>query len=125
MVIISHKGLSLQYLHSEEIGMGVIVQEYSGLRIIILSLNRGVAERLCYQEEHTPTHRQSQTHLEFRRRARHFFTVPMGLFSYPILVSFGGNLESPFHFALLVAEAKETCYLSCPGEGLIEGHDFI
>lgn len=125
MMTISHKGLTLQYLHSEEIGMDVIVQEYSGLGIIILLLNRGMAERFCYQEEHTLTHRQSQTHLEFRRWARHFFTVPKGLLSYPILVSLGGNLESSFHFALLIVEAKEICYLSCPGEGLIEGHDFI
>lgn len=45
MVTISHKGLSLQYLHSEEIGMDVIVQKYSGLRIIMLSLNRGAGRK--------------------------------------------------------------------------------
>ena len=81
------------------------------------SIWRGIVERVCQQQEHYRTHRQPQTHLGFRHQARPFFTVPVGLVSYPTLVSFGGNLESPFHVALLVTEARAACHLSCPGRG--------
>lgn len=48
---ISHKGLSLQHLHSGEIGMNIIVQEYSGLRKNYILISKPYSICRVWQKE--------------------------------------------------------------------------
>lgn len=92
--------------HNGEMGMMSSVERLEWISQYDLiskpySVCRGLAGRVCYQKEQNLPHSPSQTHLELERWARHFCTVPIELYSYPITVSLGGNQQSRFHFVHL------------------------
>lgn len=130
-MLISHKDLSLQCFHSGDIGMDIIVQEYSGLRknynLISKPYNiwRGMSERVHYQKNTTllldnSKHTWSS---EDRQDISLLFHWALLLYNLSLGVSLEGNLENHFHFALLI-EAMEICYLFCSGR-VIGDHNFI